>query len=71
MRFVKQSPGSSFAWKSEDGYYGISEDHPREFMAHHIEALWATPTELGLANTLEGAASICAEHRRRIPAPAN
>lgn len=60
---------ATWASKSTNGYYAISREHPGEFMAHHIEALWARPDEIGLANTLAGAQDICSQHSRREPAP--
>ena len=70
MQWIAQKRPSSWREKSSDGYYAISE-HGRssEYEAFHIEALWASPTRLGAAATLEDAHTLCEQHRAAQSAP--
>lgn len=69
----QRGAGSSFAFKSSDGYYGIAKGADLahgDFTAFHIEALWASPAEIGVGSDLELAKHICEQHRERVSAPA-
>jgi hypothetical protein len=53
---------------SEHDYYRIAAPEPPavvEYGAYFVEALWATPTEIGRASTIKAAQKICEEHSTR------
>lgn len=62
MQWFTPRNDPDYVSKSADGYYAVSAKHPGEFMAHHIDAVWARPREIGLANTLAGAQDVCEQH---------
>jgi hypothetical protein len=71
ITWIKQPAGEPFIAKSAEGYYGVVKGAGLahgDFTAFHIEALWASPTELGVGSDLELAKLICEQHRAGSPA---
>lgn len=73
MQWANSNGNNPHRWvsRSTDGYYAIayriSDD---DFEAFHIEALWATPTAIGVDRSLASAQQICETHRTASPSPA-
>lgn len=59
---------SPWASISADGYYRIAREGEK-FVAHHVEALWATPEPIGTRDRMSDAQLLCEQHAARTPAP--